>query len=132
MSYNPQEPIARDAIRRMAGDIDDPEWLTDATYDAVIMRHGVPVTGWDSTAAFYRSAAELLRSVAVAIENDPSSYTSTGDFSASWSDRTRSLRDAAKWLDAQAADADSGDDGAWGAVTVRSNFLMGSDGSEEW
>ena len=45
----------------------------------------------------------MAEAVAVKIEQDPSSFTATGDFSVSWSDRTRSLRASAVRLRQEAA-----------------------------
>lgn len=133
MSYNPNETSARDVIRGMAGDTDTAaEWLPDATYDAILLRHGSPVSEWSSSPKFLRAAAESLRRVAIAIENDPSSYTATGDFSVSWADRTRSLRLMADDLERQAGDIEADEAGGLGFVTVTNRFLSGGGNGYEW
>ena len=131
MSYNPSEPTVRDQIRGLAGDTTEPEWLSDATYDAVIARWGVPAVDWSSSPKFLRAAAELLRRVAVALEQDITSFTATGDMSVSWGDRTRSLRALATQLDSQADDLDQ-DAGIVGRIRFKSDFLTGRGGRGEW
>lgn len=131
MSYSPSELTARDQIRGMAGDTTSPEWLADATYDAVLAKWGVPGSEWSSSPKFLRAAAELIRRVAVAIEQDVTSYTATGDFSASWGDRTRTLRALATQLESQAADIEQGEAAGWGGtIRFKSQFLTGSRGNE--
>ena len=130
MSYSPQEPTPVDVIRRMAGDTSNDsatEILADDTYAAILGRFGVGIApGTDmTTAAFHRAAAEALRSVAVAIERDPTSISAPSDGSIGWTNRTQSLRDQAKALDAKADALDAAAaDSFWGPViTVRSDFL---------
>lgn len=99
MSYDPTLPTIRDRIRSIVGDtagIETDETFPDSTYDAVIELH----------ANWKLAAAEMAEKVAVSIEQDPTSYTATGDMSVGWGDRTRSLRAVATRLRAEAAEED--------------------------
>lgn len=133
MSYDPSQPTPIDVIRGMVRDTsDDPETeiLQNAEYAAILGRFGVGTTaGTDTTtAAFHRAAAESMRTVAIAIERDPTSISAPSDGNIGWTNRTQTLRKQADVLDAKAdaIDAESGG-GFWGApVTVRSRFLTGS------
>lgn len=133
MSYSPTELTPRDVIRGMAGDTAEPEWLTDETYDSILGRYGVPVVGWQSSPLFLRAGAEILRRVAVAIEQKPTSFTATGDMSVGWADRTRSLRALAEQLDGQADELEESESDFFGPrATVKNRFLTGSGVRDEW
>ena len=132
MSYNASELTTRDQIRGMSGDTSDPFWIANETIDAVISKWGVPGSEWSSSPKFLRAAAEVVKRVAVAIENDITGYTATGDMSVSWGDRTRSLRALAVQLESQADDIEADEASGWGVVTIRSNFLTGTRGGNEW
>lgn len=98
MSYDPALPTTLDKIRLMVGDIDtDNEIFPDETYESRIAEY----SDWRLAAAW------MAESVAVAIEQDISSFSAGGDLSVSWSDRTRSLRALAIRLRQEVA-ADAG------------------------
>lgn len=132
MPYDPQELTPRDVIRGMAGDTAEPEWLPDETYDAILARRGVPAEGWASSPLFLRAGSEILRRVAIAIENAPSSFTAVGDMAVSWSNRTRTLRDLADELDGQAGAIEEDEAGVIGYTRISSRFLTGSGVGDEW
>jgi hypothetical protein len=140
MSYNPAQLTPIDVIRGMGGDTSNEptsELMVDAEYAAILGRFGVGSTaGTDiTTAAFHRASAEAMRSLAVRIEQQPTSLGSPTDGSIGWSNRTSSLREQARALDATADQFDAETaDGFWGpTVTVRSAFLTGTvTGGAEW
>jgi hypothetical protein len=140
VTYNPAQLTPIDVIRGMGGDTsNDPtaELMVDAEYAAILGRFGVgSAPGTDvTTAAFNRAAADALRSLAVRIEQQPTSLGSPTDGSIGWSARTSSLREQARVLDAKADKLDAeAADGFWGpTVTVRGNFLTGTvTGGAEW
>ena len=142
MSYTPSEPTPVDVIRGLAGDTsNDPETeiLADETYVAILGRFGVGAEAGTptTTVAFYRAAAESLRRVMKVIADRPSSISSPGDGSISWSSRLDGLKLQVASLDALAAEAaaDEQGGGIFGApITIRSHFLTGSPdgGYEPW
>jgi len=98
MSFNPALPTLRDRIRIQVGDTNvASEIYPDATYDAAISQY----SDWKL------AMASMAEAVAVAIEQDVSSFSAGGDLSVSWSDRTRSLRALALRLRQEVAN-DSG------------------------
>lgn len=139
MPYNPLELAPKDVIRGWAGDTSndvESEIVPDATYLAVLARYGADSAegAATDTAPFYRAAADMLRRVAVVLQSDPSSINAPGDGAIGWSgNRTKALELKAAELEAKAdaIDADAAE-GDWGVVTVRSNFLTGSDWGETW
>ena len=133
MSYDPTESTPRDVIRGLAGDTADPFWIADETYDAVISKWGVPVSEWSSSPKFLRAGAEMLRRVAVALEQEVTSFGATGDMNVGWGDRTRSLRELASQLESQAADLEQDQVSAWGGrIRFKSRFQTGVEGGSEW
>lgn len=131
MAYDPTEPTTRDMLRRLVGDTDDEApILADATYDAILSQYGAPVDpilARDSV-PYLRAAAEVARSVAVAIEQDPTSINAPGDGAISWSSRTASLQKLAVSFDAQADRLEwETERPLFGApVTIRGTFLRGT------
>lgn len=109
MSFDPLVPSMLDRIRLITGDTggdEAAEYFSDVTYEAAIVEH----ENWKLAAAFMADA------VAVKIEQDPTSYTATGDFAVSWTDRTRSLRSQAIRLRQEAAIEDAA--GTAGVISV--------------
>ena len=132
MTYDPSQPTPIDVLRGMGRDTSndaESELLSDAEYTAILSRYGVAATaGTDiDTAAFYRAAAETMRTLAIAIEGLPSSINAPQDGGMSWSGRTQSLRDLARTLDAKADALDAAAASDNWTLTVRSDFLTGAE-----
>jgi hypothetical protein len=100
MSFDPTLPTTLDRIRLIVGDTSNDvatEWFLDDTYEAEIANY----TNWKL------AAAAMAEAVAVKIEQEPRSFTATGDMAVSWGDMTRSLRLQATRLRAEAAAEDA-------------------------
>lgn len=134
MSYDPQELTPRDVIRGWTGDTGATEWLTDDTYDAIIVRWGVPAVGWVDSVSLYRAGVETILRVASLVERRISSFSVPEELAVSWdSNRTRSLRSLADQLAKKADELDSANDSFFGtSVTMTSQFLLGGEGGAEW
>jgi len=107
VTYDPTQPTPVDVIRAMARDtanVAEEEILQDEEYIAVLEQFGASwaIGAATDTAPFYRASAELLRQVATAIEQDPSSISAPKDGSIGYGNRTQTLRDKAKAMDAKA------------------------------
>lgn len=139
MPYNPLELAPKDVIRGWAGDTSndvESEIVPDETYLAVLARYGADSAegAASDTAPFYRAAADMLRRVAVKLQADPTSISAPSDGSIGWGgNRTKALELKAAELDAKAAEIEADEaEGSWNVVTVRSDFLTGSDWGDTW
>lgn len=119
-TYDPQLLSIRDQMRSRVGDTGPDFMIPDVTYDAMLRIEG----------EWRLATAAIALQLAALYEQDPNSYTATGEFSAGWVDRGKALRQLAASLQAEVARERERDSSGYSMRSIRAERADEDDAGE--